>query len=92
MSLYQILLNVLVQGMSLIQAITHPRLHSQLLPDEVYLEDFALFCSECGNGNVITESSIPYMMSSLIDRGHNVIVQKNVGFSACQFVGTLYAL
>lgn len=87
----QVLLNVIARGMSLLDALLAPRMHSQLLPDELYLEDYALTCPDCGLNHSISVHSLPLMQQSLQSRGHSVKVETNVGFSACQFAGARFS-
>ena len=35
----QVILNFMVRGMDLLSAVCEPRLHSQLVPDRVYIEN-----------------------------------------------------
>lgn len=60
----QVLLNVLARGMGLAGAMRAPRLHSQLLPDTVYVEDQQLACG-------LAIRAPPSASAALRSRGHN---------------------
>lgn len=61
----QVILNTIGRGYDILQAVVSPRLHSQLLPDTVYVEQHQLI-----SGLSIT--SPPNIAEDLKKRGHNI--------------------
>mmetsp|Transcript_14617 Transcript_14617/g.22041 ORF Transcript_14617/g.22041 Transcript_14617/m.22041 type:complete len:677 (-) Transcript_14617:115-2145(-) len=93
----QVLLNYLCRGMSLLDAVIHPRIHSQLLPEYVYLEDMTLDCDYCksqSDGTAVTLESYSdqQLVDALTSRGHNITIPTGSNFGVCQFIDVEYEL
>lgn len=84
--------------MSLLDSVIESRVHSQLFPQKVYLEDVTLDCSNClmldSNGNPIpgryqqiqsTKNTL--LVNALKSRGHNITDDIGANFGVCQFIG-----
>lgn len=96
----QVLLNFLAKGMSLLDAVIEPRIHSQLFPQTVYLEDVTLDCADCltldqngdpipGRYQQISSASNSVIVNALKSRGHNITVDTGANFGVCQFIGKI---
>lgn len=96
----QVLLNFLGKGMSLLDAVIEPRIHSQLLPETVYLEDVTLDCEDCltldQNGDPIpgmykqlSSSSNSLLVNALKSRGHHLTLDTG-SFGVCQIIGLFF--
>ena len=66
----QVLLNLLGKGMGLAEAVRAPRLHSQLLPDTVFVEDQTLVQSAGGPAGLRIQAGDD-VFEALRARGHN---------------------
>jgi gamma-glutamyltranspeptidase len=76
-----VILNYLEKGMTLLKAVSAPRVHSQLLPDAVYVENATLF-------NTV-HIGLPYTgVQALVSRGHHNItmVTMPLGMGVTQFI------
>lgn len=85
------ILNYLVRGMDMIEAMIEPRIHSQLLPDVVYLEDDPLECFYCDD-RVIEDISDEELTEALETRGHILTYTENSKLGVCQFAGRVNML
>eukprot|EP01035_Chromulina_nebulosa_P020104 gene20104-26102_t len=74
----QVILNYLFKGMNLLDAVVAPRIHSQLLPDTLYLENNTIV-----TGNHIAISSS--LSSYLNDLGHTIYAQPS-SLAIAQFI------
>jgi hypothetical protein len=83
--------------MSLLDAVIEPRVHSQLLPDTVYLEEVTLDCVDCltldqdgdpipGRYQQLTSSSNSLLVNALKSRGHDLTFDSG-SFGVCQIIG-----
>jgi gamma-glutamyltranspeptidase len=84
----KVILNYLVRGMDIIEAMIEPRIHSQLLPDLVYLEDDPLECFYCAD-RVIEDISDTELTDALESRGHVLTYTENSKLGVCQFAGRI---
>lgn len=93
----QVLLNFLGQGMSLLDSVISSRVHSQLFPQKVYLEDVTLDCTNClaldSNGKPISgqyqkiqSTTNTLLVNALKKRGHNITADTGANFGVCQFI------
>lgn len=76
----QVILQYLGQGQDLLAAVVHPRLHDQLLPQSLEVEDHELFP---GLPWIIMPSSV---VEQLIQRGQRNITMKNDPMGVAQFI------
>jgi gamma-glutamyltranspeptidase len=94
----QVLLNFLGKGMSLSAAVLEPRIHSQLFPQTVFLEDVTLDCLDCltldqngdpipGRYQHISSATNTVLVNALKSRGHNLTIDTGANFGVCQFIG-----
>jgi gamma-glutamyltranspeptidase len=99
----QVLLNFLGKGMSLLDAVIEPRIHSQLFPQTVYLEDVTLDCVDCltldengdpipGKYKQLSSATNTVLVNALKSRGHNLTVDTGANFGVCQFIGQSLSL
>lgn len=86
--------------MSLLDAVIEPRIHSQLFPQTVYVEDVTLDCADCltldtngdpipGRYQQISSASNSILLNALESRGHNITIDTGANFGVCQFIGKL---
>lgn len=92
------MLNFLGQGMSLLDSVIASRVHSQLFPQKVYLEDVTLDCKNClaldtdgnpipGQYQKIQSTTNSLLVNALKSRGHNIANDTGANFGVCQFIG-----
>lgn len=67
-------------------AMIEPRIHSQLLPDVVYIEDDPLECWYC-DGRTIEAIDDAELINALQSRGHVTTYHENSKLGVCQFAG-----
>ena len=83
--------------MSLLDSVIESRVHSQLFPQKVYLEDVTLFCSHCltldsdgnpipGRYQQIQSTTNSLLVNALKSRGHNLTADTG-NFGVCQIIG-----
>lgn len=73
------LLNYLGRGMDILSSTVHPRVHSQLLPDKVDVEDRTLV-----SGKKIRISDVA--INALKSRGHHNVTLLNDSMGVTQFI------
>jgi gamma-glutamyltranspeptidase len=74
----QVILNYLGKGYDILSAVKAPRLHSQLLPETVFVEQHNLLSG-------LRINNLPEVSRSLEDRGHN-LTQWQSSMGVCQFI------
>lgn len=81
----QVILNTLGFGMDPLSALTAPRLHSQLLPDQVQVEDSIL--TVLGTHPVTPRINAPdSVYQALTSRGHHNVTRYTGGMACTQFI------
>lgn len=76
---YQVILNIIGKGMTLLEAFKSPRLHSQLLADYVDVENQTLVIGT-------TISGTDRMRAALWSRGHNNVSSSGGSMGVAQFI------
>ena len=95
--LLQVILNTIGLGLDPLSALIAPRVHSQLLPDKVDLEDQPLpvLASPSASPSIRTAEAV---YASLRSRGHHNVSHCDTGMGVAQFItvdrdsGTLHAV
>jgi hypothetical protein len=91
----QVLLNFLGRGMSLLDSLVDGRIHTQLLPEVVGVEDQSITCapdiceSEDGSSTVLEIEAGVGVQNALTSRNHDISVNAEAGFAVCQFIGNV---
>ena len=89
----QVLLNFLGRGMSLLDSVVSGRIHTQLLPEVVGVEDQSIHCapdvceSSDGSASVLEIEAGVEVQDALTSRNHAISVNEHAGFAVCQFIG-----
>jgi hypothetical protein len=79
LDILQVIINYLELGMNLLGAVRAPRVHSQLLPDSVEIEDQTLVLG--------LQITIPaFIVEGLTERGHHNATLVNKGMGVTQFI------
>ena len=87
------MLNFLGRGMTLLDALVNGRIHTQLLPETVGVEDQEIHCAPevCitsdGSSSVLLIAAGEDVQDALTSRNHMITVNKNSGFAVAQFIG-----
>lgn len=91
-STVQVLLNFLGRGMTLLDSLVNGRIHTQLLPEVVGVEDQNITCapniceSEDGSESVLEIEAGVDVQVALTSRNHDISVREQQGFAVCQFI------
>lgn len=79
--------------MSLLDSLVNGRIHTQLLPEVVGVEDQSITCapniceSEDGTESVLEIEAGVEVQEALSSRNHDISVSEHQGFAVCQFIG-----
>ena len=86
-------MNFLGRGMTLLDSLVNGRIHTQLLPEVVGVEDQSITCapdvceSEDDSESILEIEAGVDVQTALTSRNHEISVDENSGFAVCQFVG-----
>ena len=79
--------------MSLLDSVINGRIHTQLLPNVVGVEDQTIVCapdiceSASGEETILEFEAGLEVQDALTSRNHEISVNEHTGFSICQFIG-----